>query len=224
MGCSDRSSVPHVRKRIGEGAEGRRQTPRKTLAHQPQQLGQCLNPAGDLLEVDATHMPPSPGEPVGEESVQPQEGGGPREDGEEEVRLAAENRPKDTKIPDSREPGPVNQEATRQAQYDEGDEDDNKSDRNASSRHIHLPRVYVRGASTSIPGIDAWADVTPVAASRSSFSSMFSTRMGRAARTVKYRARNSARLTETCAPKPISRPWTSKLRRSPENLGLRSSR
>src|SRR5215472_5253489 len=38
------------------------------------------------------------------------------------------------------------------------------------------PIVDVFGASTSTSGIDAWADVPPVAASRSSFSSMFSTR------------------------------------------------
>src|SRR5215472_17915414 len=82
---------------------GDQQTPRKTLAHQPQQLGQCLNLAGYLLEVHATHMLLSPGEPMGEVSVQPQEGAGPREDGEEEDRLAAENHPEDTHIPDSRD-------------------------------------------------------------------------------------------------------------------------
>jgi hypothetical protein len=102
-----------------------------------------LNPAGDLLEVDATHMRLSSGEPVGEVSVQPQEGGGPREDCEEENRLAAKNRPEDTEIPDSREPGPVDQEATRQAQNDEGGEDDDNGDRNASSWHTHPPRVFV---------------------------------------------------------------------------------
>ena len=87
-------------------------------------------------------MPPSPGEPVGQVSVHPQEDGGPREDGEEEDRLAAENRPEDTEIPDGREPGPIDQEAARQAQYDEAGQDDDNSDHDASSRHIPLPRVF----------------------------------------------------------------------------------
>ena len=53
----------------------------------------------------------------------------------------------------------------------------------------------------------------------SPFSSMFSTRMGRAPRTAKYRARNLARSMETCAPRPISRPRTGKFRRYPEKPG-----
>ena len=76
-------------------------TPRKTLAHELQQLSQCLNPAGFLLKVDGMHMPPSPGEPGGQGSVHPQENGGPRENGEEEDRLTAKNRPEDIQIPDS---------------------------------------------------------------------------------------------------------------------------
>src|SRR5262249_25026260 len=102
-----------------------------------------LNPMGYLLEVDTSHMLLSPGEPVGEVSVQPQEGGGPREDGEEEDRFAAENRPEDTEVANSREPGPIDQEAARQAQYDEGGQDDDNSDGNASSRHNPLPRGFV---------------------------------------------------------------------------------
>ena len=119
------------------------QTPRKTLAHEPQQLGQCLNPAGYLLKVDAMHMPPSPGEPVGQGSVHPEKDGGPRENGEEEGRLAAKDRPEDIQIPDGREPGPIDQEATRHAQYDEAGQDDDNSDCDASSWHIHLPRLFV---------------------------------------------------------------------------------
>src|ERR1700730_1682876 len=76
------------------------QTPRKTLAHELQQLGQCLNPLGFPLKIDGTHMPPSSGEPEGQGSVHPQENGGPRENGEEEDRLAAKNRPEDIEIPD----------------------------------------------------------------------------------------------------------------------------
>ena len=48
---------------------------------------------------------------------------------------------------------------------------------------------------------------------------VLSTRMGRAPRTAKYRARNLARSTETCAPRPISRPRTGKFRRYPEKPG-----
>ena len=119
------------------------QTPRKTLAHQLQQLGQCLNPAGFLRKTDGMHMPPSPGEPGGQGSVHPQENGGPGENREEEHRLAAKNRPEDIQIPDGREPGPIDQEVTRQAQYDEAGHDDDNSDRDASSWHIYLPRVFV---------------------------------------------------------------------------------
>src|SRR6516162_6204722 len=84
------------------------------------------------------HMPPSPGEPVGQESVHPEKDGGPRENGEEEDRLAAKDRPEDIQIPDRREPGPIDQEATRQAQYDEAGQDDDNSDCDAFSWHIHL--------------------------------------------------------------------------------------
>ena len=80
-------------------------------------------------------MPPSPGKPVGQGSVQPQEDGGPHKDGEEEDRLAAKNCPEDIQIPDGREPGPIDQEVTRQAQYDEAGHDDYDSDRDASSWH-----------------------------------------------------------------------------------------
>src|SRR6201998_2009462 len=80
-------------------------------------------------------MPPSPGEPAGQESVHPEEDGGPRENREEEGSLAAENRPKDIQIPDAREPGPIDQEATRQARYDEAGQDDDNSDCDASSWH-----------------------------------------------------------------------------------------
>src|SRR6516162_3948377 len=88
-------------------------------------------------------MPRSPGEPVGKEPVHPQEDGGPREGGEEEDGLAAKNRPEDIQIPDGREPGPIDQKAARQAQSDEAGQDDDNSDRDASSRHISLPRVFV---------------------------------------------------------------------------------
>src|SRR5215831_14948650 len=88
-------------------------------------------------------MPPSSGEPVGQEAVHPQEDGRPREDDEEQGGLAAENRPEDIEIPDGREPGPIDQEATRQAQYDEAGQDDDNSDCDAFSWHIHLPRVFV---------------------------------------------------------------------------------
>src|SRR6516225_7574636 len=89
------------------------------------------------------HIPPSPGEPTSQVSVHPQHDSGPREDGEEEGCLTAENRPEDTEIPDRREPGPIDQEAARQAQYDEGGQDDDNSDGNASSRH-NPPPSWVR--------------------------------------------------------------------------------
>src|SRR5207245_2132333 len=63
--------------------------------------------------------------------------GGHRENGEEEDRLAAKNRPEHTRIPDRREPGPIDQEVSRQPQYDEADDDDESSDRDGSSWHIH---------------------------------------------------------------------------------------
>ena len=106
-----------------------------------------MSPAGYLLKVDATHIPLSPGEPVGQGSVHPQEDGGPGEDGEEENGLAAKYRPEDLEIPDGREPGPIDQEASRQVQYDEAGQDDDNSDRDASSLHIHLPRVFVMFAA-----------------------------------------------------------------------------
>src|ERR1700726_3556441 len=81
------------------------------------------------------HMPPSPGEPGGQGSVHPQENGGPGENREEEHRLAAKDRPEDIQIPDGREPGPIDQEVTRQAQCDEAGHDDYDSDRDASSWH-----------------------------------------------------------------------------------------
>src|SRR5215470_2668560 len=93
-------------------------------------------------------MPPSPGEPMSQVSVHPQHDGGPREDGEEEGCLTAENRPEDTEIPDRQEPGPIDQEAARQAQYDEGGQDDDNSDGNASSRH----NPSLVGSSCSRPG------------------------------------------------------------------------
>jgi hypothetical protein len=117
--------------------------PRETLAHENKQLGQCLNPAGYLLKVDAVDMAPSPGEPECQEPAHPQEDGGHRENGEEEDRLAAENRPEDIKISDGREPCPIDQEVARQAQHDEAGQDDNDNDRDASSWHIHLPRLFV---------------------------------------------------------------------------------
>src|SRR5207248_903474 len=95
----------------------------------------CLNSAGFLPKVDGMHMSPSPGEPGGQGYVHPQENGGPRENGEEEDRLAAKNRPEDVQIPDSGEPGPIDQEVTRQAQYDEAGHDDYDTDRDASSWH-----------------------------------------------------------------------------------------
>ena len=48
------------------------QAPREPLAHQHQQLGQCLNRLGFALKVDAIHLAPSPGEAVGQGSVHPQ--------------------------------------------------------------------------------------------------------------------------------------------------------
>jgi superfamily II DNA/RNA helicase len=78
-------------------------------------------------------------------------------------------------------------------------------------------------ASINIPGIDARVDVPPLAASRSSFSSMLSTRTGAAPRIAKYRARNSVGSMEICPPRPISRPRTGKFRRSPESLGRGSN-
>src|SRR5215469_8453514 len=75
----------------------------------------------------------------------------------------------------------------------------------------------------SIVGIDEWADVPPVAVSRSLFSSMSSTRMVAAHRTAKYRPRKSAASTETFPRRHISRDSIGKLWRSPENPGLRSS-
>src|SRR5262252_2263261 len=89
------------------------------------------------------HMPPSSGEPLGQEAVHPQEDGRPREDGEEQGGLAAENRPEDIEIPDGREPGPIDQEATRQAQYDEAGKDDDNSDCDAFFWHSSLPRAFV---------------------------------------------------------------------------------
>src|SRR5207253_6429489 len=104
---------------------------------------QCLNPLRFPLKVDGMHMPPSSGEPEGQGSVHPQENGGPQEDGEEEDGLAAKNRPEDVEISDGREPGPIDQEVARQAQYDDAGHDDDNSDRDASSWHIYLPRVFV---------------------------------------------------------------------------------
>src|SRR5262249_4376079 len=102
-----------------------------------------LNRGVDLVEVEGMHMRGWPGEPMSQVSVPPQHDGGPREDGEEEGCLTAENRPEDTEIPDRREPGPIDQEAARQAQYDEGGQDDDNGDGNASSRHNPLPRGVV---------------------------------------------------------------------------------
>src|SRR5262249_60805625 len=85
-----------------------------------------LNRGVDLVEVEGMHMRGWPGEPMSQVSVHPQHDGGPREDGEEEGRLTAENRPEDTEIPDRREPGPIDQKAARQARHDEGGQvDDN---------------------------------------------------------------------------------------------------
>jgi ATP-dependent RNA helicase RhlE len=83
--------------------------------------------------------------------------------------------------------------------------------------------VDVGGTSTNVPRIDTWPDAPPVAASKSSFSSMFSMRTGRAPRTAKSRARSSAGSTEICPPRPISRPRTGKLRRSPVSPVARSN-
>src|SRR5207244_8440193 len=112
-----------------------KQTPRKTPAHQFQQLGQCRNRAGFALKADGIYTPPSPGKPKGQGAVHPKENGGHRENGEEEDRLAAKNRPEHTRIPDRREPGPIDQEVSRQAQYDEARDDDDNSDRDGSSWH-----------------------------------------------------------------------------------------
>jgi hypothetical protein len=79
--------------------------------------------------------------------------------------------------------------------------------------------VDIRGTSTNIRRLTHGQTVPLFAVSRSSFSSMSSTRMGRAPRTVKYRVRSSAKSTQTCLPRPISRPRTGKLRRSLENSG-----
>ena len=62
--------------------------------------GVPANPAGFLIKVDGIYMPLRPGKPGGQESVHPQEKGGPRENSEEEDRLAAKNRPEDISIPD----------------------------------------------------------------------------------------------------------------------------
>src|SRR4029077_11742079 len=88
-------------------------------------------------KVDGIYTPPSPGEAGGQRAVHPKENGGHHENGEEKDRLATKNRPEHTRIPDRREPGPIDQEVSRQAQYDEAGDDDDNSDRDGSSWHIH---------------------------------------------------------------------------------------
>jgi len=85
-------------------ANGDDEGPRQPLAHEFPQIGRCRNARGNPLEVSGTLRPWRQGKAVRKRSVQPQDDGGRRGDGEKDSGLRADGRPEDVQIADGGKP------------------------------------------------------------------------------------------------------------------------